>query len=140
MNSSTVTPELRQALIDAACAIRKQAYAPYSKFHVGAALLSATGEIIAGCNVENASFGLSICAERAAVFAAIAAGKREWSAMAVATPGGFTPCGACRQVIAEFAPGLQIWLVDADDSTKVVETNMQKLLPGRFEFPREAKA
>jgi cytidine deaminase len=135
MNKSQITAEQRQALIATACDIRKHSHAPYSKFHVGAALLTATGEIIAGCNVENASYGLTICAERAAIFTAIAAGKRQWLAMAIATPGGFTPCGACRQVIAEFAPDLPILLVDGDNPGSVQETDMQTLLPGKFTLP-----
>src|SRR5436305_1990648 len=99
-----MSPDQRQALIAAACDIRKQAHAPYSKFQVGAALLTASGKIITGCNVENASYGLTICAERSAVCSAIAAGQRQFVAMAVATPGGHSPCGACRQVLVEFAP------------------------------------
>src|SRR5262249_30874228 len=125
----------------AACEIRRQAHAPYSKFQVGAALLTATGKIFAGCNVENASYGLTICAERNAVFSAVAAGEgktgkeNDWVAMAVATPGGHSPCGACRQVLVEFAPELPILLVDSDkpDATGGVhETDMKALLPGRF--------
>jgi cytidine deaminase len=86
--------------------------------------------------VENASYGLTICAERSAVTSAIAAGEKDWLAMAVATPGGHSPCGACRQVIVEFAPNLPILLVDSDHPDKVVETDMTTLLPGRFVFLR----
>src|SRR2546430_11469323 len=109
-----MTDDERRKLIAAACDIRKQAHAPYSKFHGGAALLTASGKIFSGCNVENASYGLTICAERSAVCSAIAAGERDWVAMAVATPGGHSPCGACRQVLVEFAPELPILLVDSD--------------------------
>ena len=135
----------RHALIQGACEIRKQAHAPYSKFQVGAALLTASGKIFAGCNVENASYGLTICAERAAVFAAVAAGEgkageaNHWVAMAVATPGGHSPCGACRQVLVEFAPDLPILLVDSnrpDSPEGVRETDMATLLPGRFIFSK----
>jgi len=130
------TSDQRNALIAAACEIRQCAHAPYSKFHVGAAILTASGKIIVGCNVENASYGLTICAERTAVTSAIAAGEKDWLAMAVATPGGHSPCGACRQVIVEFAPNLPILLVDSDHPDKVVETDMTTLLPGRFVFLR----
>src|SRR5688500_2323070 len=91
-------------LIQAALAARMHAYATYSVFAVGAAILAANGRTFTGCNVENASYGLSICAERSAVFAAVAAGQRQFELLAVASPGGATPCGACRQVLAEFAP------------------------------------
>jgi cytidine deaminase len=134
-----MTNQQRQALIAAACEIRKQAHAPYSKFHVGAALLTASGKIVTGCNVENASYGLTICAERSAVCSAIAAGERQFVAMAVATPGGHSPCGACRQVLVEFAPDLPILLVDSDKpgaADGVVETDMKTLLPGRFIFSK----
>jgi cytidine deaminase len=133
-----MTNQQRQALIDAACEIRKHAHAPYSKFHVGAALLTKSGKIFLGCNVENASYGLTICAERSAVCSAVAAGERDWVAMAVATPGGHSPCGACRQVLVEFAPELPILLVDSDrfDACGVHETDMKTLLPGRFIFSK----
>jgi len=140
-----MTGEQRQKLVQAACEIREHAHAPYSKFQVGAALLTASGKIFVGCNVENASYGLTICAERAAVVAAVAAGEGKagagniWVAMAVATPGGHSPCGACRQVIVEFAPALPILLVDSDrpDSPEgVCETDMAALLPGRFIFSK----
>ena len=131
-----MTPDQRHSLITAACEIRRQAHAPYSKFHVGAAILTASGKIITGCNVENASYGLTICAERSAITSAVAAGEKDWLAMAVATPGGHSPCGACRQVIVEFAPNLPILLVDSDHPDKVVETDMTTLLPGRFVFSR----
>jgi cytidine deaminase len=134
-----MTNQQRQALIAAACEIRKQAHAPYSEFHVGAALLTASGKIITGCNVENASYGLTICAERSAICSAIACGERQFIAMAVATPGGHSPCGACRQVLVEFAPDLPILLVDSDKpgaADGVVETDMKTLLPGRFIFSK----
>src|SRR4029077_3542575 len=101
-----MTPEQRKALIAAACKIRKQAHCKYSNFQVGAALLTKSGEIYVGCNVENASYGLTNCAERTAIFTAVAAGegkdgkKNNWVAMAVAADVDITPCGACRQVIA----------------------------------------
>jgi cytidine deaminase len=131
-----MTSDQQAALITAACEIRRRAHAPYSKFHVGAAILTGSGKIITGCNVENASYGLTICAERSAVTSAIAAGEKDWLAMAVATPGGHSPCGACRQVIVEFAPNLPILLVDSDHPDNTVETDMTTLLPGRFVFSR----
>lgn len=136
-----MTSDQRQKLIQAACEIRQRAHAPYSKFQVGAALLTASGKIFTGCNVENASFGLTNCAERTAIFTAVAAGEGQpgkdntWIAMAVATPGGHSPCGACRQVLVEFAPELPILLVDSNrptDPQAIYETDMKTLLPGRF--------
>ncbi len=124
----------RQTLIDAALSARQRAYAPYSKFRVGAAVLTEAGTIHAGCNIENASYGLTICAERVALGSAVAAGSRALTAMAVATSGGATPCGACRQFAAEFRPDLPILLVDADDPGRVLETNLAELLPSQFQL------
>lgn len=131
-----MTNEQFQALIAAALHASERAYAPYSCFHVGAALLSDKGEIFAGCNVENVSYGLTICAERVAACSAVAAGQRNFVGMVVATPGGCTPCGACRQFLAEFSPELPIWLVDSDQPERVQETNLKELLPGRFLFAK----
>jgi cytidine deaminase len=125
--------------MEAAIAVREQAYARYSQFPVGAALLSADGRIFVGCNVENASYGLSNCAERSAVFAAVAAGQHDFSLLAIASAGGVTPCGACRQVLAEFAPRLPILLIDIDQPATIVEVNLQDLLPGAFTFPHAVK-
>ncbi|MDP1796255.1 MAG: cytidine deaminase [Planctomycetaceae bacterium] len=121
-------------LIDAACATRLRAYAPFSNYLVGAALLTTEGEIIIGCNVENISYGLTICAERVAVGTAVAAGKREFTAIAVATSNGGTPCGACRQVLAEFARDLPVYLVNVDGGRTTVEMSLAQLLPGRFDL------
>ena len=125
---------LRQQLLAAAKDAREQAYAPYSKFLVGAALLTDDGQIISGCNVENASYGLTICAERNAVFAAVTQGHRQFQAIALATVGGATPCGACRQVLAEFCDDLPILIVDVDQPDRVTETSLAVLLPGRFKL------
>ena len=128
-----MTNDQQQALIQAAVAVRAKAYAKYSNFHVGAAILSTDGQIFTACNVENVSYGLTICAERAAVFAAIAAGQRSFVALAVATAGGAMPCGACRQVLYEFAPDLPILVSDVDDSARIRQVNLRDLLPGAFD-------
>jgi cytidine deaminase len=100
-------------LIAAAAAVRERAYAPYSRFPVGAALRAADGTIFAGCNVENASYGLTICAERNAIAQAVAAGVRDFTAVAVVSENGVTPCGACRQVLVEFGPEMTVIVADA---------------------------
>jgi homotetrameric cytidine deaminase len=124
----------RQQLIEAALHAREAAYAPYSQFRVGAAVVSKQGNVYLGANVENASYGLTICAERVALSNAIAAGEREFKALAIASPGGVPPCGACRQFAAEFEPHLPLILVDADLPGRTAETDLGQLLPGRFEL------
>ena len=124
--------EVRDELIRQAIEIRKRAYAPYSKFLVGAAVRTASGKTFLGCNVENASYGLAVCAERSAVFAAITAGEKQFECMAIATQGGAMPCGACRQVLSEFNPDLPIYIVDVDKPDKIVEGSLWDLLPGAF--------
>jgi len=108
------------------------AYAPYSKFKVGSAVLTASGKIFSGCNVENASFGLTNCAERTAIFSAVCAGEREIAAICIytPTPKGYFPCGACRQVISEF--GKNSIVLSSSDSSEVVETSISILLPRTF--------
>src|SRR5688572_21517284 len=123
---------IQKRLAESALAVRRNAHARYSKFQVGAAALTASGEIFAGCNVENASYGLTICAERAAVCAAVAAGHKQIVAVAVATAGGHSPCGACRQVLSEFGPSMEVLLIEADDPSKVRMTTLAKLLPEQF--------
>jgi cytidine deaminase len=119
-------------LVAQALAASRHAHAPYSRFHVGAAVLTASGDAFAGCNVENASYGLTICAERAAVCAAVAAGHKQIVAVAVVTQGGHSPCGACRQVLAEFGPTMEVIMADADDTSRVTTTTLDKLLPSSF--------
>lgn len=114
----------RTELVRRAVAAKETSYSPYSKFRVGAALLTADGTIFSGCNVENASYGLAICAERNAVFQMAFAGKRKVVAVAVTSdePGFITPCGACRQVIAEFADAsAEIILVSGTGKTRSVK-------------------
>jgi len=119
-----------QALVAAARQARERAYAPYSGFAVGAALRTPAGRVIAGGNVENVSFGLTICAERAALVRAVAEGEREFEAIAVVSRGGATPCGACRQVLAEFNPDLRIIVADLDGHSR--EFRLSELLPEAF--------
>lgn len=116
-------------LIEAASKARARAYAPYSKFAVGAALATKSGKIFTGCNVENVSLGLTICAERAAVAAAIADGEKEFVAIAVVTDFNepVFPCGACRQVLAEFNPGLEIITATTQGRSETV--SLTELLP-----------
>lgn len=110
---------------------RASAYAPYSKFLVGAALLAKNGDVFTGCNVENASYGLTICAERTAVFKAISEGVREYSAIAISVPGGGSPCGACRQVLNEFNPSMKVYLAD-ENGVITSKTSLDILLPDAF--------
>ena len=123
---------VHEAVVRAAVEVRERAYARYSKFQVGAALLASDGRVFAGCNVENASYGLTICAERAAVFAAVGAGQRDFDLLAIATVGGAPPCGACRQVLAEFSQELPILLIDVNNQDSIVEVNLRDLLPSIF--------
>ena len=119
-------------LVRSALAIRQQAYAPYSKFLVGAAVLTDDGTVFTGANVENASYGLTICAERVAAAAAVAAGQRKITAVAVATAGGAAPCGACRQFLAEFGGSMDVLLVDVDRPENVKQMSLADLLPEQF--------
>jgi cytidine deaminase len=125
----------REELVAAARAARERAYAPYSGYRVGAALLTDGGDIITGANIENASYGLSICAERAAVASAVAAGRRRFEAIAVAGPGPdpVTPCGACRQVLREFPRGVDLEVVCVGEAgERVLATTLGALLPDSF--------
>ena len=106
-------------LIALAAEARRKAYAPYSQYAVGAAVLTASGKVYTGCNVENASYGLSVCAERTAAFGAVCDGEREFTAIAVVTENAGTPCGACRQVLAEFGPEMRVLVADASGDYRV---------------------
>jgi cytidine deaminase len=121
-------------LIRAALAARNQAVAPYSKFFVGSALLTADGKLIGGANVESASYGLTCCAERVALFKALTDGEREFVAVAVVArvAGGPTPCGACRQLLAEYAPDARVFLADSSRPARVREFTVRELLPSAF--------
>jgi len=125
----------RDELIQAALDAQRRAYCPYSGFPVGAALRTASGRVYPGVNVENASYGLTTCAERVAAGAAVAAGEREFTAIAVASRGGVSPCGACRQFLAEFNPKLLVLMVDSQRPDSVREVTLDRLLPDRFEGP-----
>ncbi len=129
-------PPVQKQLVESALAIRQQAYAPYSKFLVGAAVLTEDGAVFTGANVENASYGLTLCAERVAAAAAVAAGHRKITAVAVATAGrgagGAAPCGACRQFLAEFGRSMDVLLVDANRPENVKQMSLADLLPEQF--------
>jgi len=123
--------EQRSQLIEAARQARQWAYAPYSRYPVGAALLTSSGKIYEGVNIENSAYPDGICAERVAVFKAVSEGEREFVAIAVVTSNAGTPCGSCRQVLAEFGTGTIIYLADETGSL-VHETTVKKLLPLSF--------
>jgi cytidine deaminase len=124
----------KTTLVHAAAEARKLAVAPYSKFKVGAALLTGTGKIIPGANVESASYGLTCCAERVALFRALTSGERSFVAIAVVARlrNGPMPCGACRQLLAEYAPNARVWLADSRQPAKVREFAIAELLPAPF--------
>lgn len=121
-----------EALVQAATKARERAYAPYSRFPVGAALLTASGEVFSGCNVENATYGLTMCAERVVIGCAVAAGHRDFVALAVVadTAGPVAPCGACRQTMVEFNPALRVIL--ANLRGEITLTTAAEMLPGAF--------
>ncbi len=123
--------EVRQHLIEAASQARRWAYAPYSHYAVGAALLTESGKVYDGVNVENAAYPTTMCAERVAVFKAVSEGERHFAAIAVVTSNGGTPCGSCRQVLAEFGVDTLVVIADADGRI-VQEGTVADLLPGAF--------
>jgi cytidine deaminase len=127
----------RRLLIDLAKETRRRAYAPYSNYPVGAVLRTRSGRIFTGCNVENAAYPASMCAERTAIFKAISEGERDFDVIAVVTPNGGTPCGSCRQVMAEFGLDTLVLVADADGRL-VLETTVAALLPGAF-TPKDLK-
>jgi cytidine deaminase len=132
-----LTDELRSTLIQTALEARKWAYAPYSNYAVGAALLTTSGRIYDGVNVENAVYPTTICAERVAVFKAVSEGERDFQAIAVVTENGGSPCGSCRQVLAEFGLGIKVIITDSAGNL-VEELTLQELLPRAF-TPKDLK-
>ncbi len=124
-------------LLKKAVEARENSYSPYSKFAVGAALETVDGEIFTGCNVENASYGLSICAERTALVKAVSAGARKFKRLAIVadTPEAVTPCGMCRQMLIEFSPGLELILANTKGKTEKI--NLSELLPKAFQLTRQ---
>ena len=129
-----MTRPIYQQLVEAALEARGRAYAPYSDFLVGAAVLATGDELYSGCNVENASYGLTICAERVAACAAVSAGRQQIRAVAVAAEGGVTPCGACRQFLAEFNGEMDVLLVDPSKPREIEQLKLSTLLPRQFDL------
>ncbi len=125
--------ETIEVLVEKALEARERAHAPYSKYKVGAALLAKSGAIYTGCNVENASYGLTVCAERVAICKAVSEGEKDFLAIAVATSKGAPPCGACLQVMAEFVadfPSFQVILVNAEKQWQIL--TLKDLYPFGF--------
>jgi cytidine deaminase len=122
-------------LLEAAAHVMERAYAPYSKFRVGSAVMTEDGSMVTGCNVENSSFGLTNCAERTALFSAIASGRTKFTAIAIVADGNQKPypCGACRQVLAEFcAPGMPVFVASRGNLGTFDKTTLGDLLPKAF--------
>ncbi len=126
-----IQAETKQRIIARAMSIREKAYAPYSNYRVGASLLTESGDIFDGVNVENAVYSMTVCAERNAVFQAVTHGQKTFQAIAVATDNGGSPCGACRQVMTEFGPDMLVIMLDAKGEI-VLETTARELLPDAF--------
>lgn len=123
------------ALVQMAVKAAKQSYSPYSRFPVGAALVSRAGKVFTGCNVENASYGLTLCAERVAIVKAVSDGRRTFTALAVAGGRGRAarPCGACLQVLAEFCgPEFPVYLASLDKASRIERFSLRELLPQTF--------
>jgi cytidine deaminase len=136
-NTMTTTNQEKQILIDRANTARERAYAPYSEYHVGAALRTKTGRIFTGVNIENAAYPHTMCAERVAIFKAVSEGEREFEVIAVATDNGGSPCGGCRQVLAEF--GLDTLVLIANGKGELLkEMTVKELLPEAF-MPEKLK-
>lgn len=119
-----------EGLVAEAMKARERAYAPYSNFAVGAALLTKSGRVYTGCNVENAAYGLSVCAERVALFKAVSAGERDFEAIAIVTETMATPCGACRQVLVEFNDDIRVIVANMKGERRIFTSG--ELLPHHF--------
>lgn len=131
MTITNLTDEERRSLIDIANEARRRAYVPYSDYPVGAALRTKSGRLYTGANVENAAYPTTMCAERVAIFKAVSEGEREFEVIAVVTDNGGSPCGSCRQVMAEF--GLDTVVLIGDGKGNLLqETTVKELLPGAF--------
>ena len=127
----TLSKEKKNDLVRIANEVRKWAYVPYSNYPVGAALLTTSGRVYDGVNVENAAYPVTICAERTAIFKAVSQGEKDFSAIAVVTRNGGMPCGSCRQVMAEFSPDMDV--IVADETGEIQsEMKLSNLLPGAF--------
>ena len=126
-----ITSETKKALIDLGNEARQRAYVPYSKYRVGAALLGKSGRIYTGVNIENAAYPVTVCAERVAVFKAVSEGEKQFDAISVVTDNGGSPCGSCRQVLAEFGLDTVVLIADGDGNL-MQETTVRELLPGAF--------
>lgn len=126
------TPKQQNELIVRALSVRARAYAPYSEYAVGAALISTSGRVFDGVNVENASYPLTMCAERTAIFKAVSEGERNFNLIVVASENGGSPCGACRQVMAEFGLDTRVLTVNASGEA-VLDTTVSELLPDAFQ-------
>ena len=125
-----ISDQMKAGLLATACQSRSVAYAPYSHYRVGAAVLADDGQVYSGANVENASYGLTVCAERVAVFKAVTAGARRILAVAVCTQNGVSPCGACRQVLSEFGDDIPVYISDELNNSR--STTLYALLPDSF--------
>jgi cytidine deaminase len=125
-----VDRKTNEYLIQQAIEAQKRSYSPYSKYKVGAALMTKDGKVFTGCNVENAVYGEAICAERTAVVKAVSEGYQDVEVMAVVTPNGGFPCGACRQVMNEFNSNMTVIVLD--ENKKIQEFNLSELLPHNF--------
>lgn len=127
----TIDNKLAKKLIHTAASVRQRAYIPYSHYAVSAAVLTDSGKIFTGVNIENAAYPSGICAERVAIFKAVSEGERQFSALAVVTDNGGSPCGACRQVMVEFNPGMTVLIANGAGEL-VLETTVDGLLPHAF--------
>lgn len=130
-HTATLDADTRRRLVQAAADARQHAYVPYSHYPVGAAILTASGNIYDGCNVEIASYGATVCGERTAAFKAVSEGERDFLAVAVVTSNGATPCGICRQVLYEFGPQMHVIALDTEGNVQW-EGPLDELLPHGF--------